>query len=147
MGIRNTDKVIQLHKDVSFMPPSLSEVSLALDPNFVGGWKFNKSDTSSKPNKPGITSVTEFEYNPAYNDAGELIDYTPSFTKEQLLAKWTEGYNDVNGKTYKYDRECEYPRLGEQLDALFHDIDEGKLDKTGSFYALLKEVKDTYPKA
>ena len=147
MGIRNTDKVIKLHKDVSFMPPSLSEVSMALDPNFVGGWKFTKSNTASLPDKPGITSVNEFEYNPAYNDAGEKIDYTPSFTKEQLLAKWTEGYNDVNGKTYKYDRECEYPRLGEQLDALFHDIDEGKLDKTGSFYALLKEVKDTYPKA
>ena len=147
MGIRNTDKVIKLHKDVSFMPPDLSICSLALDPNFVGGWKFQKSDTASFPDKPGITSVTEFEYNPAYNDAGELIDYTPSFTKEQLLAKWTEGYNDLNGKTYIYDRECEYPRLGEQLDALFHDIDEGKLDKTGSFYALLKEVKDTYPKA
>ena len=64
-----------------------------------------------------------------------------------MLAKWTEGYNDLNGKTYIYDRECEYPQLGEQLDALFHDIDEGKLDKNGAFYTLLKEVKDTYPKA
>ena len=146
MGIRNTDKVIKLHKDVSFMPPSLSEVSLALDPNFVGGWKSPVS-TDSFPDKPGITSVDDFEYNPGYTDAGELIDYTPPFTKEQLLAKWTEGYNDLNGKTYIYDRECEYPSLGEQLDALFHDIDQGKLDKTGTFYALLKEVKDTYPKA
>ena len=102
---------------------------------------------SSAPDKPGITSVDDFEYNPGYTDAGELIDYTPPFTKEQLLAKWTEGYNDLNGKTYQFDREVEYPLLGEQLDALFHDIDEGKLDKTGAFYALLKEVKDTYPKA
>ena len=69
------------------------------------------------------------------------------FTKAELLAKWQEGYDDVNSKTYKLDREVEYPELGEQLDALFHDIDEGKLDKTGSFYTLLKEVKDTYPKA
>ena len=147
MGIRNTDKVIKLHKDVSFMPPDLSQVSLALDPNFVGGWKFQKSDTASFPDKPGITSVNDFEYNPAWEDANTQIDYTPPFTKEQLLAKWTEGYNNLNGKTYKFDREVEYPLLGEQLDALFHDIDEGKLDKTGSFYTLLKEVKDTYPKA
>ena len=146
MGIRNTDKTIALAKDVSFMPPDLSDVALSLDPNFVGGWKFTK-DPDSFPGKPGITSVDDFEYNPGYNDAGELIDYTMPFTKAELLAKWQEGYDDVNGKTYKLDREVEYPLLGEQLDALFHDIDEGKLDKTGSFYALLKEVKATYPKA
>ena len=146
MGIRNTDKVIALQKDVSFMPPDLSTCSTVLDPNFVGGWK-SPGPISSAPDKPGITSVDDFEYNPGYTDAGELIDYTPPFTKEQLLAKWTEGYNDLNGKTYIYDRECEYPQLGEQLDALFHDIDEGKLDKNGAFYTLLKEVKDTYPKA
>ena len=146
MGIRNTDKVIKLHKDVAFMPRDLTNTALELDPNFVGGWKSPVS-TDSFPDKPGITSVDDFEYNPGYTDAGELIDYTPPFTKEQLLAKWTEGYNDLNGKTYQFERECEYPWLGEQLDALFHDIDQGKLDKTGTFYALLKEVKDTYPKA
>jgi len=146
MGIRNTDKVIKLHKDVAFMPRDLTNTALELDPNFVGGWKSPVS-TDSFPDKPGITSVDDFEYNPGYTDAGELIDYTPPFTKEQLLAKWTEGYNDLNGKTYQFERECEYPSLGEQLDALFHDIDQGKLDKTGTFYALLKEVKDTYPKA
>ena len=128
------------------MPRDLTNTALELDPNFVGGWKSPVS-TDSFPDKPGITSVDDFEYNPGYTDAGELIDYTPPFTKEQLLAKWTEGYNDLNGKTYQFERECEYPSLGEQLDALFHDIDQGKLDKTGTFYALLKEVKDTYPKA
>lgn len=40
-----------------------------------------------------------------------------------------------------------YPQIGEQLDKLFHDIDGGKLDKTGSFYTALKAVKDAYPKA
>ncbi len=146
MGIRNTDKVIKLAKDVSFMPPDLYQAAMALDPNFIGGWKFtNESD--SFPDKPGITSVDDFEYNPGYDDAGELIPYTYPFTKAELLAKWTEGYNDLNSKTYQFDREVEYPIIEEQLDALFHDIDEGKLDKTGSFYTLLKEVKDTYPKA
>ena len=39
-----------------------------------------------------------------------------------------------------------YPDIKEQLDKLFHDIDEGKLDKTGTFYTALKAVKDANPK-
>ncbi len=40
-----------------------------------------------------------------------------------------------------------YPDIKEQLDKLFHDIDEGKLDKTGTFYTALKAVKDANPKS
>ena len=40
-----------------------------------------------------------------------------------------------------------FPSIGEQLDKLFHDIDEGKLDKTGEFYKAIKDVKDTFPKS
>ena len=40
-----------------------------------------------------------------------------------------------------------YPKLSEQLDALWHDIDNGTLDKTGEFYNLLKTVKDSHPKS
>ena len=146
MGIRHTDDEIRLAKEVSFMPPDIYECALELDPNFVGGFKFNK-DPDCKPGKPGITSVDDFEYNPAWEDANTKIDYTMPFTKAELLAKWQEKYTEYNSKVYKLDREVEYPQLTEQLDALFHDIDDGKLDKTGSFYTLLKEVKDTYPKA
>ena len=39
-----------------------------------------------------------------------------------------------------------YPKIGEQLDKLWHDIDEGKLDKNGEFYKYIKNVKDTFPK-
>ena len=39
-----------------------------------------------------------------------------------------------------------YPKIGEQLDKLWHDIDEGKLDKNGEFYKHIKNVKDTFPK-
>ena len=40
-----------------------------------------------------------------------------------------------------------YPKISEQLDALWHDIDNGTLDKTGEFYNMLKTVKDSYPKS
>ena len=39
-----------------------------------------------------------------------------------------------------------YPPIGEQLDMLWHAIDEGKLDKPCDFYLKLKSVKDVYPK-
>ena len=38
------------------------------------------------------------------------------------------------------------PKIAEQLDKLWHDIDEGKLDKNGEFYKYIKNVKDTFPK-
>ena len=39
-----------------------------------------------------------------------------------------------------------YPDIGEQLDKLFHDIENDTLDTTGEFYTALKAVKDHYPK-
>ena len=52
-------------------------------------------------------------------------------------------------KTYEEMRVQEYPALTEQLDSLWHDIDEGHLGakaKQSKFYLNNKEVKDKYPK-
>ena len=48
--------------------------------------------------------------------------------------------------THDISRLKEFPHFAEQLDALWHDINNETLDKTGAFYALLKAVKDKYPK-
>jgi len=40
-----------------------------------------------------------------------------------------------------------YPKMSEQLDALWHDIDNGKLDKTGEFYQMIQNVKESHPKS
>tara|TARA_R110002020_G_scaffold347402_3_gene561083 strand:- start:372 stop:725 length:354 start_codon:yes stop_codon:yes gene_type:complete len=39
-----------------------------------------------------------------------------------------------------------YPSIADQLDKLYHDIDDGKLDKTGSWYLAIKATKDKYTK-
>ena len=39
-----------------------------------------------------------------------------------------------------------YPNITDQLDKLYHDIDDGKLDKTGSWYLAIKATKDKYTK-
>ena len=51
---------------------------------------------------------------------------------------------DYDSKQYQRDRQ--YPELGEQFDLLFKDINEGTLDKTGGFYTAIKAVKDAHPK-
>jgi len=58
---------------------------------------------------------------------------------------------DADGKetytsTLKEEAKIGYPNIGEQLDMLWHAIDEGALDKTSDFYTKLKKVKDDNPK-
>ena len=78
-------------------------------------------------------------------------------TKEELDAEivrldaeyWTKRYqrqrtNDISERMSGI--QTSYPEISEQLDKLWHDIDEGKLDKNGEFYNYIKNVKDTFPK-
>ena len=53
----------------------------------------------------------------------------------------TESNHDVDDK-----RKREYLSWEEQLDKLWHDINDGKLDKTGSWYKHIKAVKDANSK-
>ena len=47
---------------------------------------------------------------------------------------------------YVPERVAAYKPIKDQLDMLWHDIDDGKLDKTGSWYTAIKAVKDKYTK-
>ncbi len=47
---------------------------------------------------------------------------------------------------YKNTRKQKYPPIEEQIDMLWHSIDEGKLDKESDFYKAIKTVKDEFPK-
>ena len=56
---------------------------------------------------------------------------------------------NVDIDTTSVKRQNYYPNPLEQLDALWHDIDDGKLGdaaKTGTWYLACKAVKDKYPK-
>jgi hypothetical protein len=58
----------------------------------------------------------------------------------------TEIARITSPETARDNRREEYPEIVEQFDKLYHDIDSGTVDKTGSFYTVLKAVKDKYPK-
>ncbi len=67
-------------------------------------------------------------------------------TDEEIEAEIERLQSEYDAKEYQRLREPEYPKLADQLDMLWHAIDENKLDTTSDFYQSLKAVKDKYPK-
>ena len=73
--------------------------------------------------------------------------------RQESQTKWLEDLGvvaqivgDEHAPDYAEQRRNTYPKIGEQLDKLFHDIDRGTLDKDGTFYQAIKAVKDDIPK-
>lgn len=67
------------------------------------------------------------------------------------FCKISEEAATVAGETFEanYTVTRNYAELGEQLDQLYHDIDDGKLGedaKTGAWYLAVKKVKTDNPK-
>ena len=63
----------------------------------------------------------------------------------ELQAAWDLEYSE-----YKKNRRMAYEKIPNQLDQLYHDIDDGKLGedaKTGTWYLAVKKVKDDNPKS
>ena len=85
------------------------------------------------------------------NDGSEdyIKSWTYSFSKptdSQLATYETAGNTAESNATIDAKRKKEYLSWQEQLDKLYHDIDDGKLDKTGSWYTHIKAVKDANSK-
>ena len=78
--------------------------------------------------------------------AGAYIKiWTYSFSKptdSQIASYETAGNTAESNATIDSKRRAEYLSWQEQLDKLYHDINDGKLDKTGSWYTHIKAVKD-----
>ena len=87
------------------------------------------------------------------NDGDGNGDYiktwTYSFSKptdSQIASYETAGNTAETLSDVLSKRKTEYLSWNEQLDKLYHDIDDGKLDKTGSWYKHIKAVKDANSK-
>ena len=65
-------------------------------------------------------------------------------TQAEIDAEVIRLQADYDAKQYQRDRQ--YPQLGEQLDMLFHDMTAGKGDKTGEWYKAIAKVKTANPK-
>ena len=60
---------------------------------------------------------------------------------EDAEAEWQKDYDAL-----QYQRDRQYPELGEQLDMLFHDMTAGKGTKDGEWYKAVAKVKADNPK-
>ena len=81
---------------------------------------------------------------------GDYIStWTYSFSKptdSQIASYETAGNTAETLSGVLSKRKKEYLSWQEQLDKLYHDINDGKLDKTGSWYKHIKAVKDANSK-
>jgi hypothetical protein len=78
----------------------------------------------------------------------DTFDFTVEYTNdagEPRLREMTvsELQNTMTYREYRYNQ---YPDLGEQLDKLFHDLENGTLDTNGEFFTALQAVKNNNPK-
>jgi len=74
----------------------------------------------------------------------EWFDERTEPTVSDIQTEMTRLQVEYDAKQYQRDRQ--YPPIGDQLDMLYHAIDAGKVNKTSDFYKALKAVKDKHPK-
>lgn len=82
--------------------------------------------------------------------------YLESENKEQFIIDKTIEWNLPEGDLINIlHNQCKdfklnsYPKIGDQLDLLWHDINDGILGegaKESSWFTTIKEIKDNYPK-
>ena len=73
---------------------------------------------------------------------------TTPIPKADIEAKMVEVQVEYDAKQYQRDRAISYPSIGDQLDLLWHSIDQDPALKTKyfHFYEAIKSVKVKYPK-
>jgi len=65
---------------------------------------------------------------------------------KEIELNMTNINNWVDSNAYVDKRIAEYPSIVEQLDLLYKDMLADKGDKSGTWFAAVKSVKDKYPK-
>ncbi len=76
------------------------------------------------------------------------LNGTTPIPKADIEAKMVEVQAEYDANQYQRDREISYPPIGDQLDMLWHSIDQNPKLKSEyfDFYETIKAVKVKYPK-
>lgn len=53
---------------------------------------------------------------------------------------------EINNLQYQKERAKKYPSIGDQLDMIWHSMNNGEIPKSLDFFESIKSVKDAYPK-
>jgi len=83
------------------------------------------------------------------DDSRELLDRGPLGTGDPtpFTAEMRWRFFDHQTWMHKTLRKTEYPELSDQLDMLWHAMDDDENKRTEPFYSTIKAIKDKYPKA
>ena len=78
----------------------------------------------------------------------EWLEGTTPIPKADIEAKMNEMANEPEQSAYAEQRRNAYPPIGDQLDMLWHSIDQNPelKQKYFNFYEAIKQVKVKYPK-
>ena len=78
----------------------------------------------------------------------EWLEGTTPISKADIKAKMNEMANEPEQSNYAQQRKSAYPEIGDQLDMLWHSIDQDAelKQKYFDFYQAIKSVKVKYPK-
>ena len=84
-----------------------------------------------------------------YVEVGEIENVRTQTVSYEFVEEAQMVFRLVNGDadlTWEQARQNGYGGIANQLDMLWHDLDNNTLDKSGQFYAFIKGVKDSNPK-
>ena len=78
----------------------------------------------------------------------QWLEGTTPISKADIEAKMNKMANEPEESTYAEQRRNAYPPVGDQLDMLWHSIDQNPelKQKYFDFYEAIKQVKVKYPK-
>jgi len=100
--------------------------------------------SSLTKNVNGVTeTLSDSEYNATID--GWATNSAATDVRTALIASGGESADYSNLRTDSMVTGS-YPSIPDQLDMLFHDITNGKLDETGSWYKAVKATKDKFTK-
>ena len=95
-----------------------------------------------------INPNAEFKYSEQDINTIEWLNGTTPISKADIEAKMNEMANEPEQSNYAQQRRNAYPEIGDQLDMLWHSIDQDPQLKSKyfDFYEAIKAVKVKYPK-
>lgn len=91
-------------------------------------------------------SGCEYSVGETYESLNWHDTVTPKPTEEQLLIDKNEYLSRREEYEYEGLRGSSYPKIGDQLDMLWHAMDTGEIQKASTFYNSILDVKLRYPK-
>lgn len=105
-------------------------------------YPFDKDDVQGV----GTENLTDAEKTTIADEWNTAHEKKWSYVKKRTDGFSTFDYNPTTGKKENIVRNTGYESIGNQLDNLWHDIDNDTLDKTGKFYNSIKEIKNKISK-